>query len=845
MKFNKWILVLTLIFSIVCGFICKNVFLTSSLYVSEVVYDENLKLNTGDVVILDGDKVVSSLDSFNRYKVLYSSDVYVKGVITYTLKSSDGSVREENERFFLEPKGEATFSSFINGYIDDTEGSNLKSITFENIDEKSGNFNVHSFELVSFVSLSDLMTTISGDMVEQLNLTDIEKEHYIQKQKTVFIGNTSVKLGLSLKYGGSINYISGNSNIFSDTFANVNLINSNDNGRFIQQCYYGNLNYSNDEKYVSDDSVCNSVGGLYNPIQGGFRSNNDSCGAALGVEYNSKIVDIGLSDDKKIIEIKTKPSLWELSNEQYKSDYYDYYGGFTSDSYMVTQYTVYDNYIAVSSSYIDFTENVNDTIDSGTARSESPSVYTISALSDFYAYSRKSNIIRKYEIDEVDSAGQKHFINDEELTSDGSYQSAIWSYWGGYFSSKSGITEGLGLYRPDYNGTDAQYLHGFVSGEGGDMASFDSGGTDSSGVATSFFTSIMHLNNGKIGQFKMFEYDYVITLGNIDNVYTIMDEYRNDHSYVFEVNPNGGEYKESFVPVQLEDKLLAYSDNYWNIGVASRDGYSLLGYFDAKVGGNKVYDSSGVSLNGDYWKVNTDLAVSSRSVEKKYQYIGKKNLTVYAQWMANNYVVKYNTNGGTIDNDTFSVLYDSVYGELGVPIREGYVFKGWYLESTFENIVTKDTIVKIDSDHILYAKWEMISLNEDQIGDYILKDDLIGNVSVGTKIGELNLDIDSNYVVKTYDKDGNEKTDGVYVTGDKIEIHLNDDVLCEYTIVIRGDVDGDGSVSYNDVLLIASHLIKENVIIGNAYLYGADFDFMNNIDINDVIKLSRYLNENN
>ena len=45
----------------------------------------------------------------------------------------------------------------------------------------------------------------------------------------------------------------------------------------------------------------------------------------------------------------------------------------------------------------------------------------------------------------------------------------------------------------------------------------------------------------------------------------------------------------------------------------------------------------------------------------------------------------------------------SVYGELPVPVREGYSFVGWYTSD--DKLVTSETIVVANKDETVYAKW--------------------------------------------------------------------------------------------------------------------------------------------
>ena len=84
------------------------------------------------------------------------------------------------------------------------------------------------------------------------------------------------------------------------------------------------------------------------------------------------------------------------------------------------------------------------------------------------------------------------------------------------------------------------------------------------------------------------------------------------------------------------------------------------------------------------------------------------NITLYAKWQADVYNITYNLNGGTNSADNPSTY---VYGEgvssFAAPIKEGYIFKGWYKNSTFTSSATSITVNQ-SGDCTLYAKWEAI-----------------------------------------------------------------------------------------------------------------------------------------
>ena len=82
------------------------------------------------------------------------------------------------------------------------------------------------------------------------------------------------------------------------------------------------------------------------------------------------------------------------------------------------------------------------------------------------------------------------------------------------------------------------------------------------------------------------------------------------------------------------------------------------------------------------------------------------NLTLYAVWQANTYTVYFNANGGSISTVSRSVAYMSQYGDLPVPVREGYTFKGWYTNVDGGEQRTNAHYYDIADNQTLYARWQ-------------------------------------------------------------------------------------------------------------------------------------------
>ena len=107
--------------------------------------------------------------------------------------------------------------------------------------------------------------------------------------------------------------------------------------------------------------------------------------------------------------------------------------------------------------------------------------------------------------------------------------------------------------------------------------------------------------------------------------------------YKLTLNPNSGKFDDGTTKAKtLSPNLLYGVGNWWDISSmsASRNGYTLEGWYDKASGGEKVYQADGSCVDGTYWK------------HKKYQYEG--DLTVYAHWTTNKITLRYNMNGGTL-----------------------------------------------------------------------------------------------------------------------------------------------------------------------------------------------------
>lgn len=189
-------------------------------------------------------------------------------------------------------------------------------------------------------------------------------------------------------------------------------------------------------------------------------------------------------------------------------------------------------------------------------------------------------------------------------------------------------------------------------------------------------------------------------------------------------DPNGG-------TVVTKTKTVAYNETYGTLPTPINLGYTFDGWYTSLSGGTQVTSSTTVTT--------------------------ESNHTLYAHWSPKSYTVTFDPAGGTVDETSRTVTYNTAYGMLPYPERTGYTFTGWFTEAEGGTQVTSTTKCTRYADHILYAQWSAVTVrvtfngNEGTI-PYRYKD-----VRYGEKYGKLPEAERLNYVFLgwTTEKNGN------------------------------------------------------------------------------------------
>ena len=234
----------------------------------------------------------------------------------------------------------------------------------------------------------------------------------------------------------------------------------------------------------------------------------------------------------------------------------------------------------------------------------------------------------------------------------------------------------------------------------------------------------------------------------------------------------------------------------------------------------------------DKWIIDSN---SDSRLDGNKLIIGTKDTTLTAKYLPNYVEVSFDPSQGCNNK---VVTLGETYGELCVPVKTNYLFIDWYTGKTDGTRVTKYTKVTNPNNHTLYARFESIIDKVNNNSTYELTENEINNVKPNTSIAS-NLGF-VGITTKIYS--GNTlKTTGYMATGDVVKAYQNDKVVGSYTIIIKGDVIGNGKVTVADVAKLYQ-FAKGKITLGEVFIKAGNVVSSDNvIKVNDVAKLYQFV----
>ena len=117
------------------------------------------------------------------------------------------------------------------------------------------------------------------------------------------------------------------------------------------------------------------------------------------------------------------------------------------------------------------------------------------------------------------------------------------------------------------------------------------------------------------------------------------------------------------------------------------------------------------------------------------------------------------------------------------------------------------------------------------------------NIQPNTHGSDMVQHIETNGTIKLYDKDDIQR--GLYdepytmiTTGMKLKIEKGEDYK-QYTIVVRGDTNGDSKANFTDMLVINKHRLGKRMLEG-AYKKAGDINGDGLANFTDMLKINKY-----
>lgn len=134
------------------------------------------------------------------------------------------------------------------------------------------------------------------------------------------------------------------------------------------------------------------------------------------------------------------------------------------------------------------------------------------------------------------------------------------------------------------------------------------------------------------------------------------------------------------------------------------------------------------------------------STNDPYWFVYGNGMTIQNTDTYKTFKITFNPNSGTVSSANKTVSQNSTYGTLPTPIRNGYIFDGWYTTKSGGTKITASTTVNLTSDQTLYAHWTSVktyTVTFDANGGSI--DQTTRNIQAGSPIGALPTPTRSGY----------------------------------------------------------------------------------------------------
>lgn len=215
----------------------------------------------------------------------------------------------------------------------------------------------------------------------------------------------------------------------------------------------------------------------------------------------------------------------------------------------------------------------------------------------------------------------------------------------------------------------------------------------------------------------------------------------------------------------------------------------------------------------------------------------ESNITLYAQWNINKYIITFNANDGSNKTSTQEVSWNTETNlNVNTFSRNGFIFVEWNTKSDGTGeVFSNKQVIKIKDNLNLFAMWK--ETYSYKITSYTESNGIIDNIPIKTGIGAYlsNFTLNTGYTMEV------NTISGYVNTGGKTKIYKNGKLYKEFTNVVRGDVNGDAKITSADYIKIRKHIMKTEVISNNVYFAAADANQDGKVTSADYVKIRKII----
>lgn len=154
--------------------------------------------------------------------------------------------------------------------------------------------------------------------------------------------------------------------------------------------------------------------------------------------------------------------------------------------------------------------------------------------------------------------------------------------------------------------------------------------------------------------------------------------------------------------------------------------------------------------------------------------------------------------------------------------------------NTYNLNVTFNNTFEVEETKIAYTDETLKSLESE--GNIIVND---ATYTIDTILSKFD-GLTTNYTYKVFDKNNKEQSSKLVRTGDYLQIKVNDKTY-KYTLILKGDVNGDGKITPLDYVKIKNHIMETSIISESIYKIAADYNNDTKISPLDYVKVKNYI----